>query len=208
MGLLTVREDRCLAVGSVRPVFLALVSAVAPTSVQDACGADPGFFCREVFERTDDRALAELADKALGATLTAIAILLVALLLNRLVGRAIRRGLRTLHSGPVQERLGLLRRRTSGALLQPSEVSVRAEQRMNALTSVLRSIATAVIFTIALFLVIVLSPVVLLAVLIWIALRSRTRRIETRILERQTPSAPPAPYASPARLPGALTRSR
>lgn len=47
--------------------------------------------------------------------------------------------------------------------------------------------------TIALFLVIVLSPVVLLAVLIWLALRSRTRRIETRILERQTPSAPPAP---------------
>ena len=46
---------------------------------------------------------------------------------------------------------------------------------------------------IALFLVIVLSPVVLLAVLLWIALRSRTRRIETRILERQTPSAPPAP---------------
>jgi hypothetical protein len=46
---------------------------------------------------------------------------------------------------------------------------------------------------IALFLLIVLSPVVLLAVLLWIALRSRTRRIETRILERQTPSAPPAP---------------
>jgi hypothetical protein len=46
---------------------------------------------------------------------------------------------------------------------------------------------------IALFLLIVLSPVVLLAVLLWIALHSRTRRIETRILERQTPSAPPAP---------------
>ena len=51
----------------------------------------------------------------------------------------------------------------------------------------------AVAGAIALFLVIVLSPVVLIAVLIWLALRSRTRRIETRILERQTPSAPPAP---------------
>jgi Domain of unknown function (DUF4349) len=48
---------------------------------------------------------------------------------------------------------------------------------------------------IALFLVIVLSPVVLIAVLIWLALRSRTRRIETRILERQAPAAPPAPPA-------------
>jgi hypothetical protein len=48
---------------------------------------------------------------------------------------------------------------------------------------------------IALFLVIVLSPVVLLGALLWIALRSRTRRIETRILERQAPAAPPAPPA-------------
>jgi Domain of unknown function (DUF4349) len=48
---------------------------------------------------------------------------------------------------------------------------------------------------IALFLVIILSPVLLLAVLLWIALRSRTRRIETRILERQAPAAPPAPPA-------------
>ncbi len=107
-----------------------------------------------MFERTDDRALAELADKLLGATLAAIVILLAALLLNRLVGRSIRRGLLTLHSGPVQERLGILRRRTPAALLQPAEISLRAEQRMNALTSVLRSIATAVIFTIAVFLVI------------------------------------------------------
>jgi len=134
-------------------VFLPL-SAVTPASLRDACGENPGFFCREVFERTDDRALAELADTALGATLTAIGILLVALLLNRLVGRGIRRALRTLHSGPVQERLGSLRRRTPGALLEPTEISLRAEQRINALTSVLRSIATAVIFTIAGFLII------------------------------------------------------
>ncbi len=135
------------------PVFLPL-SAVTPASVRDVCGEDPGFFCREVFERTDDRALAELADKALGATLTALVILVAALLLNRLVSRAIRRGLRTLHSGPIQERLGSLRRRAPTTLLEPSELSLRAEQRVNALTSVLRSVATGVIFTIAGFLVI------------------------------------------------------
>jgi hypothetical protein len=48
---------------------------------------------------------------------------------------------------------------------------------------------------IALFLAIVLSPVVLIAVLLWIALRSRTKRIETRILESQAPAAPPTPPA-------------
>jgi small conductance mechanosensitive channel len=130
------------------------LSAVTPPSVQDVCGSDPGFFCREVFERTDDRALAELADKALGATLAAIVILVAAYVVNRLVGRTIRRALRTLHSGAVHERLGTLRRRAPAALLEPTELSLRAEQRMNALTSVLRSISTAVIFTIAGFLVI------------------------------------------------------
>ncbi len=130
------------------------LSAVTPEALRDACGDDAGFFCREVFEWTEDRGLAELADKALGATLTAIVILLVAYVVNKLVSRAIRRTLRTLHSGAVHERLGSLRRRTPAALLQPGDISLRAEQRISALTSVLRSIATAVIFTIAGFLII------------------------------------------------------
>ncbi|MDQ3721988.1 MAG: hypothetical protein M3376_02740 [Actinomycetota bacterium] len=120
------------------------LSAVTPAAERDVCGEDPGFFCRGVLERTDDRALAELADKALGATLTALTILVAAFVLNRFVGRGIRRALRTLHSGPIQERLGTLRRRTPAALMESSELSLRAEQRINALTSVLRSIATAV----------------------------------------------------------------
>ncbi len=154
MGLLTGCEDRLRAVGSVSIAVFLPLSAVTPESLRDACGDDAGFFCREVFEWTEDRALAELADKGLGATLTAIAILLVAYVLNKLVSRAIRRALRTLHSGAVHERLGSLRRRTPGALLEPGDISLRAEQRINALTSVLRSISTAVIFTIAGFLII------------------------------------------------------
>ena len=43
---------------------------------------------------------------------------------------------------------------------------------------------------VALFLAIVLSPVVLLAVLVWLALRSRSRRIETRLLDRPEPAGP------------------
>ncbi|MGH3040616.1 MAG: DUF4349 domain-containing protein [Gaiellaceae bacterium] len=44
---------------------------------------------------------------------------------------------------------------------------------------------------IALFLVIVLSPVVLLLVLLWLAFRARLRRQETRLLERPGPASPP-----------------
>jgi hypothetical protein len=43
---------------------------------------------------------------------------------------------------------------------------------------------------VALFLAIVLSPVVLLVVLLWLALRSRSRRIETRLLDRPEPAGP------------------
>lgn len=153
MGALTAPEDVPAAVASVFAAVFLPLSAVTPQALERACGEDPGFFCRVVFEWTEDRALAELADKALGATLTALAILLVAYFLNRLVGRAIKRALRTLHSGTVQERLGSLRRRTPAALLETSETSLRAEQRINALTSVLRSIKTGVIYTIAGFLI-------------------------------------------------------
>jgi hypothetical protein len=45
---------------------------------------------------------------------------------------------------------------------------------------------------IALFLAIVLSPVVLLAVLLWLALRARSRRVEARLLNRPGPAAPPS----------------
>jgi Domain of unknown function (DUF4349) len=46
--------------------------------------------------------------------------------------------------------------------------------------------------TIALFLVIILSPVVLLLVLLWLAFRARSRRIETRLLDRPGPASPPS----------------
>ncbi len=44
---------------------------------------------------------------------------------------------------------------------------------------------------IALFLAILLSPVVLLAVLLWLALRTRSRRVEARLLDAPGPAAPP-----------------
>jgi len=43
---------------------------------------------------------------------------------------------------------------------------------------------------VALFIAIVLGPVVLLVVLLWLALRSRSRRIETRLLDRPEPAGP------------------
>ena len=134
-------------------VVFAPLAAVSPARMADVCGEDPGFICREVLNRTNDRGLAELADTLLATTLTILFIFLAALIVNRLVTRSIKRGLRTLSSGAVRERIGALRRRTPAALLETDELSLRAEQRITALTSVLRSIATAVIFAIAGFMI-------------------------------------------------------
>ncbi|MGH2919049.1 MAG: mechanosensitive ion channel family protein [Solirubrobacteraceae bacterium] len=133
--------------------MFAPLAAVDEQQVVKVCGEDPGFFCREVYEGTENRSLAEIADFFIGKPLTIIAILIGALIVNRLVGRTVKRALRTLHSGAVRERIGAVRRRTPNALLDTEETSVRAEQRITALTSVLRSVASFVIFLIAGFLV-------------------------------------------------------
>jgi Domain of unknown function (DUF4349) len=45
---------------------------------------------------------------------------------------------------------------------------------------------------VALYLAIVLSPILLLLVLLWLALRKRSRRVETQLLNRPDPAAPPS----------------
>ncbi len=46
--------------------------------------------------------------------------------------------------------------------------------------------------TVALFLFIILSPVVLLLVLLWLAFRARSRRVEAKLLDRPDPASPPS----------------
>jgi small-conductance mechanosensitive channel len=86
-----------------------------------------------------------LADKALAILL----IVAVALIVNRLLRRAIKRTLRTLQNGGLQERLGAVRRATPDALLETGQMSLRAEQRIEALASVLRSVMSFTIMAVA-----------------------------------------------------------
>jgi moderate conductance mechanosensitive channel len=139
--------------GSVFGVVLAPLAAVSDDRLTSVCGDPPGFFCREVLNRTENRTLAEIADFMLGKPLTILAIVAGALILNRLVGRAVKRTLQSLHSGTVRERLGAVRRRTPSALLETEVTSLRAEQRITALTSVLRSLASFAIFAMAALLI-------------------------------------------------------
>jgi small-conductance mechanosensitive channel len=80
-------------------------------------------------------------------------IVIVAFVANRLSRRGVKRTLRGLHSGAVQERIGAVRRATPEALLETADTSLRAEQRIEAIASVMRSILSFVIFGIATFMV-------------------------------------------------------
>jgi small conductance mechanosensitive channel len=129
------------------------IAAVSAEQVRAACGDDAGWFCRNVLDRTGDRTLAELADFIIGKPLKILAILIIAWVVNRMARRGVKGALRTLRSGAVQERVGQLRASTPASLLQTSEHSLRAEQRIEALTSVLRSLVTFVIYAVALFMI-------------------------------------------------------
>ncbi|MDA0174681.1 mechanosensitive ion channel family protein [Solirubrobacter taibaiensis] len=96
---------------------------------------------------------ADVAEFILGAPLRILAILIIAWFVNRIARRGVRSALRTLSSGAVQERVGSLRAATPSALLQTQEHSLRSEQRIDALTSVLRSLVTFVVYTVAVFMI-------------------------------------------------------
>jgi small conductance mechanosensitive channel len=131
---------------------LLVLADISANALRDTCGRNPSAICREVFERTESRTLAQTADVVLGTPLTILLIAIGALILNAIVGRVIERGMRSVSNGIVRDRLGAGRGRATRAMLETAtESSLRAEQRINALTGILRSIAGFVILLFASF---------------------------------------------------------
>lgn len=133
---------------------MGLVLAQASTGeLRRSCGEEPGLICRKVLEWTDNRDLAELARWVLDAPLKIAFIVACAVVATWLLKRLVKRGLRRLHAGGMRERIGAVRRGVPQSLLETGETSIRAEQRMEALTSVLRSVVTFGVWLIAAFLI-------------------------------------------------------
>jgi small-conductance mechanosensitive channel len=131
---------------------LSVLADISANELRDACGRDPDAICREILERTDNRTLAEVSNFVFGTPLTIVLIAIGALIVNKLVGRVIDRALRSVSHGIVRERLTSVKRRAPGALLETATAtSLRAEQRISALTSIVRSGAGFVILLLALF---------------------------------------------------------
>ncbi len=129
------------------------LAAASEGELNRSCGEDPGFVCRQVLDWTGDEDVAEVAHWALDVPLKIVFIVLGALVVSWLLRRAIGRGLRRLHSGGVEERLGAMRRGVPKSLKATAETSLRAEQRIEALTGVLRSLVTFTVWVIAAFMI-------------------------------------------------------
>ena len=118
----------------------------AATDLAKACGADPGYLCRQVFDATENDFLAGGVDFLATAPLRILVVILLAFFLNRLARRAIRRfTARLVASAASSSRLK--------SVLPVGEPDVRTASRAATLGEVLRSLATATIYGLALLVV-------------------------------------------------------
>jgi moderate conductance mechanosensitive channel len=125
--------------------MLSVLAQVTPApELVDACGSSPTWACRRVFDATGNKALAGAVDYIVGAPLRIIVILIVALVVNRLAHRAIRKFTDTI-AGVTQGHSRLL----GASVLIPTSGNQRAAARAQTIGSVLRSFSTAVVFSIA-----------------------------------------------------------
>ena len=118
----------------------------------EACGlqGDQSWLCSTVFRVTDSRDAAELADK-FSVPVRVLVILLVGYVVVRLARRLIKRTVRRLQTGDAERRIEQVRRRTGMTLLDTSgEIpTARRLQRAETIGAVLRSVASIVIWSIA-----------------------------------------------------------
>lgn len=94
-----------------------------------------------------------MAGWVVGAPLRILLIVVAALVLNRVARRLVKRALRGLHAGPMSEHMGVLARLSPGRPSDTTETSLRAEQRIEALAGVLRSVVSFVIAVAAGFMI-------------------------------------------------------
>jgi small conductance mechanosensitive channel len=156
-------------------------------ALEEACGAEPGLVCDWVFQLTENPGLARFADWFVAKPLKIVLILLVAYVVSRLIQRSIKRLVTRVAERPEPPtldaeagtgdpagRLAALRSRAM-ATTDAFTLSERRRQRAQALGMVLRSIASLVIFALAIMIILAefgisLGPLVAGAGVIGIAL--------------------------------------
>jgi small conductance mechanosensitive channel len=127
----------------------ALLTDADPQELARACSEAPGNACRWAFELTGNREVAKFVDWFDDVPLRILWIVFTAWVINRLVRRAIRRFGARIQGLNETEGVKRFRSRTPSVFLSTGEVNVRSAARAETITTVLRSIATGIIGTIA-----------------------------------------------------------
>jgi moderate conductance mechanosensitive channel len=113
----------------------------------DACGEDPGAVCEAVWDATGSEGWSKAADWFIGRPLTILLILIVAWIVSRLGRRAVRRAVHRLMESNANARSWALER--VGATAGPTVTDPRREGRAAAISTVLASTVTVIIWVIA-----------------------------------------------------------
>jgi small-conductance mechanosensitive channel len=124
---------------------------MSPTATPDAvspCGANPGMWCDTTYSLTHTVWLSKLAQSVLGPAVAILVIVVVAVLLRWAVHRAITKMAGDAATGRVPALLRPLKERAAGRL-QGSGLSERRAQRARTIGSLLKSVASLVIYGIA-----------------------------------------------------------
>jgi len=125
-----------------------LIAQVTDDALTDACGVEGTYTCEKVFEWTDNEFAATAADWLLDRPVRIALIVVLAIVVSRILQRAVARFVQTIASTPNDIRLQALRDRTPARLLVEKE-SKRAEARAETIGLVLRSIVVAIVWTFA-----------------------------------------------------------
>ncbi|NQV07104.1 mechanosensitive ion channel family protein [bacterium] len=140
-----------------------LILAQATDGLTDACSDPPGAVCEFVFDLTSNGAVSRIADWFVARPLKVIVIFLIAWIVVRLVRRMINRFVDTLVESREQRatereqrevsdgRFHALTERAMSKALLLSDQAERGKQRARALGGVLSSVASLVIYGLALF---------------------------------------------------------
>ena len=111
----------------------------------EACGESPGQVCEWVFDATGSNFWSNAADWAIERPLRILIVVLVAMVVSRLVGRTIDSFVKRIveeDAAPASR----LQRSGAGRYLRSDRGGVRRSERANTIGSVLRSLATAIIW--------------------------------------------------------------
>lgn len=123
---------------------------VTSADIFEVCGAEPGFYCRNVLRVTENETLADVAQWLADGPVRIVFIVLIAWFVNRLVRKAIRQIVRGITGDSVPKAVRAVRRVRQTSLLSTDSIpSMRSEARARTMGSVLKSISSAVIWTIA-----------------------------------------------------------